>query len=316
MVRLRLAEPLAVDTYARNRDDRRLHPHRRGDERNGRRPAWCSRRLSAAPHGRPVPRPRRDRLARAALQPGVDRRSSRVPRHRRPAGGGCSRCSRCSSRSGSRFGRRFCLPCLAYFELIQPRFGEGPLEDSRPPRIANMVGYAVLTAASVALRGRLRTCSAPGSALVVAALALLAAITGFCTGCEAYKLGCRLTRPAVRLVPAAARGRDVTWQFTLAGAAGRRPRRHDRHGRRQPDDADPDPAVRLRRQGRGRHRHPPRRDLQVVRRRPAPDARDGARPARVLDARRLDAALARRRRALEPSATAAWRSCSGSSAAP
>jgi lactate dehydrogenase-like 2-hydroxyacid dehydrogenase len=33
---------------------------------------------------------------------------------------------------------------------------------------------------------------------IVAALALLAAITGFCTGCEAYKLGCRLSgRPFV-----------------------------------------------------------------------------------------------------------------------
>jgi hypothetical protein len=27
---------------------------------------------------------------------------------------------------------------------------------------------------------------------LVAALALLAAVTGFCTGCEAYKLGCLL----------------------------------------------------------------------------------------------------------------------------
>jgi hypothetical protein len=35
-------------------------------------------------------------------------------------------------------------------------------------------------------------------ALLVAALALLAAGTGFCTGCEAYKLGRRLTgRPFV-----------------------------------------------------------------------------------------------------------------------
>ena len=37
---------------------------------------------------------------------------------------------------GLTLGRRFCLPCLAYFELVQPRFGEGPLEDSRPPRFA------------------------------------------------------------------------------------------------------------------------------------------------------------------------------------
>src|ERR671919_737679 len=51
---------------------------------------------------------------------------------------------------GLAFGRRYCLPCLAYFELVQRRFGEGPLEDARPPRFANMVGAAVLTAASLA----------------------------------------------------------------------------------------------------------------------------------------------------------------------
>ena len=68
---------------------------------------------------------------------------------------------------GLAFGRRFCLPCIAYFELVQPRFGEGPLEDARPPRFAN-------------------------------GLALLAAVTGFCTGCEAYKLGALLLgRPFV-----------------------------------------------------------------------------------------------------------------------
>src|SRR5436853_1868206 len=50
---------------------------------------------------------------------------------------------------GLTFGRRYCLPCLAYFELIQPRFGEGPLEDSRPPRAANVIGFGVLTAASI-----------------------------------------------------------------------------------------------------------------------------------------------------------------------
>ncbi len=90
---------------------------------------------------------------------------------------------------GLMFGRRFCLPCLAYFELIQPRFGEGPLEDSRPPRAANVVGVGVLGAASIASAGGLSTLGA-GLGLLVAALALLAATTGFCTGCEAYKLGC------------------------------------------------------------------------------------------------------------------------------
>ena len=98
---------------------------------------------------------------------------------------------------GLTLGRRFCLPCLAYFELIQPRFGEAPLEDARPPRAANVVGLVVLTAASVAYAAGLDTAGA-ALGLLVAALALLAAVTGFCTGCEAYKLGRRLTgRPFV-----------------------------------------------------------------------------------------------------------------------
>jgi len=54
---------------------------------------------------------------------------------------------------GLTLGRRYCLPCLAYFELVQPRLGEGPLEDARPPRFANLVGVVFLTAASVAYLG-------------------------------------------------------------------------------------------------------------------------------------------------------------------
>jgi hypothetical protein len=93
---------------------------------------------------------------------------------------------------GLTLGRRFCLPCLAYFELVQPVFGEGPLEDARPPRFANMVGAVVLGAASLAYAiGADVAGAALGS--LVAALALLAAATGFCTGCEAYKLGHVLT---------------------------------------------------------------------------------------------------------------------------
>jgi hypothetical protein len=92
---------------------------------------------------------------------------------------------------GLKFGRRYCLPCVMYFELIQPRFGEGPLEDSRPPRAANIVGLVVLGAASVAYAAGATTVGL-GLGLLVAALALLAAVTGFCTGCEAYKLGCLL----------------------------------------------------------------------------------------------------------------------------
>jgi hypothetical protein len=92
---------------------------------------------------------------------------------------------------GLTLGRRFCLPCLAYFELVQPRFGEGPLEDARPPRFANMVGLGVLSAATLAYALGLGTLGAVLGVLV-AGLALLAAATGFCAGCEAYKLGCRL----------------------------------------------------------------------------------------------------------------------------
>ena len=92
---------------------------------------------------------------------------------------------------GLTFGRRFCLPCVAYFELVQPRFGEGPLEDSRPPRFANIVGAVFLGAATAAYALGWTGVGFVLGALV-AALALLAAATGFCAGCEAYKLGCWL----------------------------------------------------------------------------------------------------------------------------
>src|SRR5919198_2388359 len=92
---------------------------------------------------------------------------------------------------GLAFGRQYCLPCLFYFEVIQPRFGEGPLEDARPPRAANVVGLVVLAAGTVAYAAGASTVGAI-LGLLVAALALLAAATAFCTGCEAYKLACLL----------------------------------------------------------------------------------------------------------------------------
>jgi hypothetical protein len=92
---------------------------------------------------------------------------------------------------GLRFGRRWCLPCVAYFRFVQPRLGEGKVEDARPPRFANLVGVVFLTAASVAYLAGLPVVGAVlGGA--VAVLALLSAVTGFCTGCEAYKLLTRL----------------------------------------------------------------------------------------------------------------------------
>lgn len=92
---------------------------------------------------------------------------------------------------GLTLGRRFCLTCVAYFVLVQPRLGEGPLEDSRPPRLANAIGFAFLGAAAAAWwLGSPVAGTALGS--IVAALALLAAATGFCAGCELYRLSARL----------------------------------------------------------------------------------------------------------------------------
>jgi hypothetical protein len=92
---------------------------------------------------------------------------------------------------GLRFGRRYCLPCVAYFELVQPRFGEGPIEDSRPPKFANQVGFVVLSSATLA-HALGFTGVGNGLGLLVAGLALLAATTGFCAGCEMYRIGARL----------------------------------------------------------------------------------------------------------------------------
>jgi Domain of unknown function (DUF4395) len=91
---------------------------------------------------------------------------------------------------GLTVGRRYCLPCLAYFVLVQPRLGEGRLEDSRPPRFANMVGVAFLGSAALAWW---LGAEPVGSVLaaIVAGLALLSATTGFCAGCWAYRIAAR-----------------------------------------------------------------------------------------------------------------------------
>jgi Domain of unknown function (DUF4395) len=92
---------------------------------------------------------------------------------------------------GLTLGRRWCLPCLFYFEVIQPRFGEGPIEDARPPRFANLLGATVLGTVALAHALGLSTVGwALG--LLVTALALFAAVTGFCTGCQMYRLVARV----------------------------------------------------------------------------------------------------------------------------
>jgi Domain of unknown function (DUF4395) len=112
---------------------------------------------------------------------------------------------------GLTLGRRWCVPCLAYFTLVQPRVGEGRLEDARPPRFANLVGVAFLSAAAVSWwLGADVLGTVLGS--IVAALALLSASTGFCAGCFVYRLGARLRgvspRRHDRLDPADLTGLD------------------------------------------------------------------------------------------------------------
>jgi hypothetical protein len=89
------------------------------------------------------------------------------------------------------FGPRLCLGCLVYFKLVRPRLGSGPVKDARPVRFANLVGFVFLAAASIA---HLAHFPRLGWALgmTVAALALLAAVSGLCVGCEMYRLLARL----------------------------------------------------------------------------------------------------------------------------
>jgi hypothetical protein len=92
---------------------------------------------------------------------------------------------------GLTLGRRYCLQCLAYYGLVQPLIGEGELEDSRPPRLANAMGSAFLGAAVLAWWLGVPGVGTALGALVTC-LALLAATTGFCAGCEIYRLAARL----------------------------------------------------------------------------------------------------------------------------
>ncbi len=84
-------------------------------------------------------------------------------------------------------GPQACLACAIYFKLVRPRLGPGPMKDARPVRFANWVGLVILSAASVAHMARLPGLGW-GLGLLVAGLALLAAATGFCVGCEVYRL--------------------------------------------------------------------------------------------------------------------------------
>jgi len=104
---------------------------------------------------------------------------------------------------GAAFGPRYGPVLRLYAELVKPRLGPpAELEDPRPPRFSAVVGVAFLAASTVAFLA-----GAPGLgwalALIVAALAGLAAVTGICVGCEVYLWVARLRgRPLTAAGPA------------------------------------------------------------------------------------------------------------------
>jgi hypothetical protein len=93
--------------------------------------------------------------------------------------------------AGLLFGRAYCLPCVFWFKVLQPRFGEGRIEDSRPPRFANIVGAIFLTSATILFLVGLTTAGWVLT-LIVTTLASLAAISGICVGCEMYAAWARM----------------------------------------------------------------------------------------------------------------------------
>jgi hypothetical protein len=91
---------------------------------------------------------------------------------------------------GLAFGRKFCIPCVFYFKVLQPRIGEGRIEDSRPPRFANIVGAIFLSSATLCFVAGFTTAGWVLS-LIVTTLASFAAISGICVGCEMYAVFAR-----------------------------------------------------------------------------------------------------------------------------
>jgi hypothetical protein len=89
---------------------------------------------------------------------------------------------------GAAFGPRYGLFLRLYADVIKPRLKPpSELEDPRPPRFAAAVGVTFLVGATIAF---LAGSAVVGwtLALIVAALAGVAAVSGFCLGCEVYLL--------------------------------------------------------------------------------------------------------------------------------
>jgi len=98
------------------------------------------------------------------------------------------------------------------FRWAKRAFRLGPpayLEEAAPPRFSNTVGFLFTATATVALYGFGADGPAWTLAVVVSVLALLAAVTGLCVGCELYVLARRFAtrgRVARRLTVPSTRG--------------------------------------------------------------------------------------------------------------
>ena len=104
--------------------------------------------------------------------------------------------------AGAAFGPRYGPFLALYAKVVRPRLSPPrELEDPRPPRFSAALGVVFLAAGTLAFAA-----GSPGVAwslaLVVAALAALAAVTGICVGCEIYLLLARRRSGASGAVPA------------------------------------------------------------------------------------------------------------------
>ncbi len=86
-------------------------------------------------------------------------------------------------------------PYVYVFKGLKGLLRFGPpkeLEESAPPRFANLCGFGFMGGATIAWYGLSLAGVAWTLALIVAALALLASTTGLCVGCELYVIGRRV----------------------------------------------------------------------------------------------------------------------------
>jgi hypothetical protein len=87
---------------------------------------------------------------------------------------------------GAAFGPRYGPFLRLFADVVKPRLAPPrDLEDPRPPRFAAAIGVAFLTGSTIAFAVGAPTVGW-ALALIVAALAGLAAVTGICVGCEVY----------------------------------------------------------------------------------------------------------------------------------